>query len=267
MFTHTKYQMQCFSFIFFATIIFGPLATPALGLPRKPAGAVPSSVIADANIISQIRSWKASKSEQLSQSIEDTKRELMLTRRARVLTQHERDKLNSGYRRSDRENKNPRKKDVLVFSGKEAKQEAIDKLQSSIEKMQYQFDRIEANDLNCIVDPFKSFGVGRIGRVGTSIMGIEQEMRIIGIINDHESIVEYTVNYQLISVGGPVKYPESVTKTIWLRGVSTVGKVDRSSITPPPLLIITGTKDYETVLGAKQTVFVMEPLDIPPDSL
>jgi hypothetical protein len=225
------------------------------------------AVPADANIIQQIRGWKTLKQSQLSQSIEDTKDELMVSRRVRVLTQHERDKLNSGYGRSNRENKNSRKKDVRTFSSEDEKREKLNELQSKLKEYQHRFDAVEANDMNYIVDPFKSFGVGRIGRVGPSVEGMMQGMQIIGIINDHESIVEYTVNYQLISVGGPVKYPDPVTATIWLKGVSTAGLVDRSLIVPPPVLIISGTKDYETVLGAKNTVFVFEPLDIPPDSL
>jgi hypothetical protein len=238
------------------------------------------AVPADANIINRIRDLKASKQDQLSNAIENTRRELMLSSRARVLTKHElekyeRDRLEK-YRNpgtgDSQKNKNPRKKDVLVFHYKKEKQDKLDELQSSLKTMRSRLDRIDANDLNSIVDSFRApFHVGQFGRVGSASVDvrgpvsgkywhsleIQQRMYIIGIINDHESIVGYVFGY------GEGRGTPDLTKTFWLKGVSTAGLVDRSSINPPPFLMITGTKDYETVLGAKQTVFVMEPLELP----
>jgi hypothetical protein len=249
----------------------------------KTAGAT----TADTNIIQQIRDLKASKLSQLSQSIDNTKRELALSRRARVLTKHELEQnprpheIHAEYRHGQwvemeyknkqwvEKDKNPRKKDVLVFHYKQEKQDKLDELQSSLKTMQSRLDRLDANDMNVIIDEFQGpFHVGTIGRIdtipydtGSRILRLQQEVRIIGIINDHKSIVDITYRSEAVP-GSP---PHDYKKTFWLKGVSTVGLVDRSSIATPPFLIITGTRDYETVLGAKQTVFVMEPLEIPPN--
>jgi hypothetical protein len=60
---------------------------------------------------------------------------------------------------------------------------------------------------------------------------------------------------------------EMKTQNICLRGVSTEGLISGSTIKPPPFLVITGTQDYFTPVGAKQTVYVFEPLKIPADAL
>lgn len=253
------------------------------------------AVPADANIIQRIRALKSSKQDQLSNAIDNTKQELMLSRRARVLTKSELDKLpkydnRPGYRATDRvfqpmgngkyrelqknkngqwveKDKNSRKKDILTFNTKEQKQAKLDELQSSLKTMQSQLSRIDANDLTIIIDEFDGpFHVGTIGRIdtipydaGRRILRLKQEVRIIGIHDEDESIVEITYRSESVP-GGP---PRDYKKAFWLRGVSTVGLIDRNSITPPPLIIITGTKDYFNLGGEKMTVFVIEPLEVP----
>jgi hypothetical protein len=270
MFIHTKRQILNIVFLFCATIIFSP--RPAL------------AVIADANIISQIRDLKASKIDRLSDDINNTQRQLRLTSRAHVLTKYERDQhpyKNSSHLENRHgqwvevnPNKNPRKKPVVTFYSEDEKKAKIEELRSRLKLQKSNLDGIEANDLNDIIDSFRApFSVNQFGRVGSAVVGIrapvsggywgsmeiQQRMYVIGIINDHEVIVGYVFDY------GEGNRSPDITKTFWLRGISTVGLVDRSPVKPPPFLIITGTHDYYNMGGEKQTVFMLEPLEIPPN--
>ena len=167
-----------------------------------------------------------------------------------------------------------------TYPDKESKQKDITRIRGELSWQNAIRAGIEANDMNWLIDTFMPpFQVGQIGKMGTGSGHVSQSMRVLGIVDSRTALVEYTVDEEIVSSGGSggfgstqgrfltgrssggVPYP--VTKTIWLTGIDTTGLVDRSEVIPPRFMIITGTKDYETVLGAKQTVFVFEPLEIP----
>ena len=208
------------------------------------------AIASDVNVIEQFRSLKATKISQLRQDVNNTEKELERCIRAPIKSSQE---------------------------GKE-KRAAIDALRAKIRTLQSNIVRAETNDVNIIVEPFRlPFQVGQIGRIGDVIYGgykqeftHEQRFKIISIINDRESLVEFEISSHFArfnNLGMGVGRSEVMTKNVWLRGISTDGLITGSFIRPSGLFVITGTHDYETVLGDKQTVYVFEPLKIPADAL
>ena len=167
-----------------------------------------------------------------------------------------------------------------TYPDKASKQKEITRIRGELSWENAIRTHIEANDMNWLIDSFDlPFHVGQVGKMGSGSNHVAQSMRALGVVDARTALVEYTVDEELISSGGDggfgstegrfltgrhtggVPYP--VTKKIWLTGIDTTGLVDRSEIIPPRFMIITGTHDYYTVAGNKQTVFVFEPLEIP----
>jgi hypothetical protein len=229
------------------------------------------AVVADANILDHLRSLKAGKIAQLSNDCNKAEEELARCIRAPI---------------KSFQKQNPQKPALLDVpvnpvqrkDPHKEKRAAIDAMREKVLDLQQNISRAEANDMNIIIEPFQShFYIGQIGRVGETIYGgtgqritHHQGFKVISIINDLEALIEFSITgyfTRFNSFGAGLGGGEFETKNIWLRGVSTAGLITGSSVKPPPLLIITGTQDYFTPVGAKQTVFVFEPLKIPADAL
>jgi hypothetical protein len=166
------------------------------------------------------------------------------------------------------------------------KREKFDEIKRKIERQAKLLERIDANDFNLIVPVFDlPFSVGQIGRFGDVILKkLEdgsfvhpQNLKVISIIDEENVISDFCITAIFRDSLGPRESEtlighrrgryEPVYRTIWLRGVSTAGLVSDSSIRPSGIFIISGTEDYLTPIGAKQTVFVFEPLVIDTNNL
>jgi hypothetical protein len=225
------------------------------------------AVIADANILNQLRFLKADKIAQLIADCNNAEKELARYVRAPI----------KPYR------KQASRKDVLMDippnpvqrkDPAKEKRAVIDDLRAKTQVLQRRIALVEANDLNLIVPVFETpFRIGDIGRLGDVHYGgrgqdftHQQRFRIISIFSGDESLVEFEISAYFTrhnDIGMGVGPGEILSKNVCLRGVSTAGLITGSPIKPPPFLIITGTQDYFTPVGAKQTVFVFEPLEIP----
>lgn len=235
------------------------------------------AVVADANIISQLRQMKADKLTELKAECEQLPSFIRRCRFAAIDPES-----NSSYFNKTNKSKNPhngRRPTKITFKSKKDKIEKINELNTQLEKLKQSISAVEANDLNEIIPVFDSrFHIGKIGRFGQGILdnGIVKSVdcqycRIISIYDDWNCLVNFKYKSAYVKFTYPHGFgygrPEEFFETIWLRGFNTSGRVTGRSMTPKCPLIITGTQNYENVMGAKQTVFVFEPLVTDPNDL
>ena len=106
---------------------------------------------------------------------------------------------------------------------------------------------------------------------GTGIY-VDADARVQEIIDATNMIVQITIGYKAhypdnspigrsnYTTGVHIPYRHtSITKDVWIRGLSTTGLVDRSQVKYAAPLEITGTKTY-TEWGDRTTLFVLEPV-------
>lgn len=252
------------------------------------------AVESEPNFLEELRSLKTAKIAQLIQDCNYTQYELEKCMRARIVPVRNISSKDS----TDSTREKYQKPKPLTYPSREAKRAAIDDLQRKLEILQQNLARVKANDLNIIIeDVFREpFAVGQIGRIDFDKEHPRQRMRINTIIDGNNCLVDFKIatlpsrkptmariiDTQNIDTDVLAKYaahpreatieedyknPLSVIKTIWLRGFKTSGRVDGSEIENPPILVITGTRAYDTIMGAKSTVYVFEPLEIPANAL
>jgi hypothetical protein len=241
------------------------------------------------NVLEKLRSLKATKIAQLVRDCNYTQQELDKSMRARIVPESNRS--SKGSTREKYQKPKP-----LIYPSREDKTAAINALREKIEILQQNLAKAEANDLNIIIeDVFREpFAVGQIGRVHFDKEHPLQRMRINAIIDKNNCLVDFKIGTLIkreptmgVELGGEsvegynlrhgatrertidedYGNPLSVIKTIWLKGFKTNGRVDGSEIDNPPILIITGTRTYDTIMGTKRTVYVFEPLEIPTNAL
>jgi hypothetical protein len=179
-----------------------------------------------------------------------------------------------------------RRKPLSKYDKKGKKRKELEHYKSLIDIKKREIKRIDANDYNLIVPIFDDkFSVGKIGRLGEIVFDLpngvqthNQYFKIISIADDNNALVEFSVSAYLQDISSmhgkqiisdtlkdvPRIYDVvPVTINVWLRGISTSNLVSDSVLHPTGFFIITGTHDYETVLGNKQTVFIFESLQVP----
>jgi hypothetical protein len=247
------------------------------------------AVESEPNVLEKLRSLKATKIAQLIQDCNDTQKELEKCTRARVVPERNRSSKDSTREKYQ-------KPKPLTYSSREGKTDAINALQEKLERLQQNLARVKANDLNIIIaDVFREpFAVGQIGRIYFNVKEHPQRMRINTVIDENNCLVDFKIGTltkreptMAVELGGEsvegynlrhgatrertidedYENPSSIIKTIWLKGFKTSGRVDESEIDNPPILIITGTRTYDTIMGTKRTVYVFEPLKIPANAL
>jgi hypothetical protein len=228
-----------------------------------------SAVAADANIVKQLRTIKASKIEQSKSELASLKDQFRKVRFA----------------------------PSSAYPTRDMRQKKLNNLQRQIDSINHTLAQLEANDINEIVPVFDlPFSIGQLGRLGTINLNVpspggqtpfisetykghpnphprkynfNQFFKIISIVDGNNAIAELFFAAYLKKLPGWLSYdviPYN-SSIVWLRGVSTDGLVSGSSIRPPGLFTISGTEDYFTPIGAKQTVFVFEPLVIDTNNL
>jgi hypothetical protein len=130
------------------------------------------------------------------------------------------------------------------FVSKEAKQEHIDASQKRLASHKVRQTQLTAND-----PPFVAVLAAhqmRVGDLGRRLAFF----KVISIVDGDEMIVHG---------GGPRSVDPG---PFWLRGFRTEGKADGTEFTIGGCIEVTGTKAYTNALGAKATVFVIEPFDM-----
>jgi hypothetical protein len=145
----------------------------------------------------------------------------------------------------------PQQQDPHSYKYQEDKDDEIRSIKSQISELTFNLKRIEANDLDYILLPMSPpLHVGQIGCI-TSNLYIEN------IINDNNSIVGLFSGYS-------GRFP--TTQSVWIRGVSTKDLADGSKLPCPKYMRVTGTDNYFHPVGAKNTLFVLEPIQLPLDN-
>lgn len=226
------------------------------------------AVTADANVMQHIRRMKSDEITILHHDCNELQQQIRKCRYAKVVSPKPESSFDDRTDKPDRQNS--QRSQQITFKSREEKLKKLRDLQNELVKLQQNISDLEANEISILVPIFTlPFRIGQFGRLGINKY-TEQKFRIISIVDENNSIVEFDIGsfYERHnSLGMGVGRPTPILKTVWLRNVSTAGLVDRSKVTPPPFLIITGTQDYENPIGAKQTVYVFEPLTIDPNDL
>jgi hypothetical protein len=109
--------------------------------------------------------------------------------------------------------------------------------------------------------PHKKATTG-ITRLAVGEYGLVKRVSVTQIIDDNNAIVSIRLyrKERILTAAQARAIEKSLTKTIWLKGVSTVNYADGSGIQLNTTCEITGTKSYTTAFGSQKTLFVMEPV-------
>jgi len=108
-----------------------------------------------------------------------------------------------------------------------------------------------------------------VGQV--AVLGKSNNARVVSIVDGNNMIVQMTVGHKTrlrtyrpremwsaIASQANGDPSGAITKTVWVKGLNTADLADRSEVKYSEPLKITGTKTYTSVMGAAQTVFVLE---------
>jgi hypothetical protein len=120
-----------------------------------------------------------------------------------------------------------------------------------------------------VIEPYFTYplSVGKIAKVGVieskdsqpDSFKYKQYLVARTIIDSNNAIAEFKIN-----TGASAFKPIPVYDTlVWVKGVDTKGIADDQLLLPEGDYVfkVTGTKSYDTVMGAKKTVFVLEPYE------
>ena len=218
----------------------------------------------DANIIAELRHQKARKISHFAAECNAIERRIADYQLGRIVPDNQKSK---------------RKSVRVTFPTREAKREAITDLKLRLVNLQRDIEFAEANNIALLISPFQTpFYIGQFGSFGLlcdTLFEGYQYFRILTIIDENNALAEFIISVtyisprgpresqHLVGIPGPPVYRHSKTEIVWLRGIKTAGLVNGSKVSPPLYMIITGTQDYHTPIGSKETVFVFEPLEIP----
>jgi len=237
------------------------------------------AVVADANIILQIRQMKANKLTELRAECSEIPILIKQCRHAKIAPDKRTKKpayppynLPEPSQKSSLHRNCP---ELVVFKSRDEQIEKINELNDQLADLKQKISAVEANDLNVIVPIFKNSKIGQIGRFGTYsvtnglfVTEEPQYCKIISISDETNALVDfvYYSNYVRRSPSGyGVGLPQEYSKLIWLKGVDVSNMITGSRFKPVGIFMITCTTDYLTPNHAKFTVYVFEPLVIDPN--
>ena len=197
--------------------------------------------------VTYIRLMKLAQTIKVKETISSRQKELSTAMRTPVRRQTREEHLDYPYYRQT----GPK-----TYPDRKAKQEDITRIKQIIEDLNNLQARIDANDLNEILVPFRPpLAVGQIGRMHGPDTH-DQRMIIQNIIDSNNCVVTFRLGFGSRT---------DISQAVWIKGISTINLADDSILKLPPFMRITCTTNYFNPIGVKNTLFVLEPFN-PPES-